>query len=87
MQNLAVDVANHSQHKIMNNKIEKLPNDDFKVVVEMDECIVCGIETYEPKDKHIDYRQHYVEGVGQLCNTCGKKYEGQFIIPIYEQSK
>ena len=70
----------------MNNKIEKLPNGDFKVI-EMDECIVCGIETYEPKDKHIDYRQHYVEGVGQLCNTCGKKYEGQFIIPIYEQSK
>ena len=86
MQNLVVGVENHSQHKIMNNKIEKLPNGDFKVI-EMDECIVCGIETYEPKDKHIDYRQHYVEGVGQLCNTCGKKYEGQFIIPIYEQSK
>ena len=87
MQNLVVDVENHLQHKIMNNKIEKLPNGDFKVVVEMEECIVCGIKTNEPKDKHIDYRQHYVEGVGQLCNTCGKKYEGQFIIPIYEQSK
>ena len=40
MQNLVVGVANHSQHKIMNNKIKKLPKDDSKVVVEMDECIV-----------------------------------------------
>ena len=74
MQNLAVDVENHSQHKIMNNKIEKLPNDDFKVI-QMDECIVCGIETNEPKDKHIDFRFNYIEGAGQLCGKCIEKYE------------
>ena len=28
----------------MNNNIEKLPNGDFKVI-QMEECIVCGIET------------------------------------------
>jgi len=75
MQNLVVDVANPSQHKIMNNKIEKLPNGDFKVVSEMEECIVCGVDTNEPKDKHIDYRYNYVEGAGQLCSKCAEKYE------------
>jgi hypothetical protein len=59
----------------MNNKIEKLTNGDFKVVSEMDECIVCGVDTNEPKDKHIDYRYNYVEGAGQLCSKCAEKYE------------
>jgi len=60
----------------MNNKIEKLPNGDFNVVSKMEECIVCGVETNEPKDKHIDYRYNYVEGAGQLCSKCAEKYEG-----------
>jgi hypothetical protein len=59
----------------MNNKIEKLPNGDFNVVSEMEECIVCGVDTNEPKDKHIDYRYNYVEGAGQLCSKCAEKYE------------
>ena len=59
----------------MNNKIEKLTNGDFKVVSEMDECIVCGVDTNEPKDKHIDYRYNYVEGAGQHCSKCAEKYE------------
>jgi hypothetical protein len=60
---------------IMNNKITKLPNRDFKVESEMEECIVCGIETNEPKDKHIDFRYNYIEGAGQLCSKCAEKYE------------
>ena len=59
----------------MNNKIEKLPNRDFNVVSEMEECIVCGVVTNEPKDKHIDYRYNYIEGAGQLCSKCAEKYE------------
>lgn len=59
----------------MNKKIEKLPNGDFKVESEMEECIVCGIETNEPKDKHIDFRYNYIEGAGQLCSKCAEKYE------------
>ena len=74
MQNLVVDVENPLQHKIMNNTIENLNNGDFKVI-QMEECIVCGIETNEPKDKHIDYRYNYVEGAGQLCSKCAEKYE------------
>ena len=54
--------------------IKKLPNDDFKVI-EMDECIVCGVETNEPKDKHVDFRANYVDGAGQLCSKCIEKYE------------
>lgn len=59
----------------MNNKITKLPNKNFKVESEMEECIVCGIETNEPKDKHIDFRYNYIEGAGQLCSKCAEKYE------------
>jgi hypothetical protein len=58
----------------MNNNIENLKNGDFKVI-QMDECIVCGIETNEPKDKHIDFRANYVDGAGQLCSKCIEKYE------------
>lgn len=59
----------------MNKNVKKLPNNDFKVESEMEECIVCGIETNEPKDKHIDFRYNYVEGAGQLCSKCAEKYE------------
>jgi len=59
----------------MNNKITKLPNGDFKVEYEMEECIICGVETNEPKDKHIDFRYNYIEGAGQLCSKCAEKYE------------
>jgi len=59
----------------MNKTIKKLNNGDFEVLNEMEEYIVCGVETNEPKDKHIDYRYHYVEGVGQLCSKCAEKYE------------
>lgn len=60
---------------IMNNKIVKLPNQDFKVESKMEECIVCGVDTNEPKDKHIDFRYNYIEGAGQLCSKCAEKYE------------
>ena len=59
----------------MNKKITKLPTGDFKVESEMEECVVCGVQTNEPKDKHIDFRYNYVEGAGQLCSKCAEKYE------------
>jgi hypothetical protein len=59
----------------MNKTIKKLDNDDFEVVTEMEECIVCGVETNEPKDKCIDFRYNYLEGAGQLCSKCAEKYE------------
>jgi len=59
----------------MNNTIEKLSNNDFKVSPEMETCISCGAVTNEPKDKHIDFRYNYVEGAGQLCSKCAEKFE------------
>jgi hypothetical protein len=58
----------------MNKTIRKLDN-DFEVVTDMEKCVVCGVETNEPQDKHIDFRYNYVEGVGQLCSKCSEKYE------------
>ena len=58
----------------MNDTIKNLKNGEFKVI-EMDECIVCGIKTDETKDKHIDFRFNYIEGTGQLCGKCIEKYE------------
>ena len=59
----------------MNKTIKKLDNGDFEVLQEMDECVVCGVATNEPKDKHIDFRYNYVDGAGQLCGKCIEKYE------------
>ncbi len=59
----------------MNKTIKKLNNGDFEVLQEMEECVVCGVTTNEPKDKHIDFRYNYVDGAGQLCSKCAEKYE------------
>ena len=40
---------------------------------EMDKCVFCNKETEYPKSLHIDYRNHYVEGAGQLCKECYDK--------------
>jgi len=36
----------------------------------MDDCVYCGKETKYPKHMDIDFRMHYVEGAGQLCEKC-----------------
>ncbi len=33
-------------------------------------CVVCGAKTEYARSTPIDERQHYVEGVGQLCPRC-----------------
>jgi uncharacterized protein YlaI len=38
-----------------------------------DKCVLCGKETPYDKTTHIDYRLHYVEGAGQLCEDCYNK--------------
>jgi hypothetical protein len=37
-------------------------------------CVSCKVQTKVLRDLHIDYRLYYIEGVGQLCDKCGKKY-------------
>jgi len=42
----------------------------------IEKCVSCGIDTTYTVDQHIDIRQYYVEGVGQLCKKCyDKAYE------------
>ena len=40
---------------------------------EIEYCISCKAETKYFKDTHIDLREHYIEGAGQLCKTCFDK--------------
>lgn len=39
----------------------------------MERCALCGIITTVPVGRPISQRRYYVEGVGQLCNSCGQE--------------
>lgn len=41
-----------------------------EVIMETENCVVCGVDTKVPRNLHIDLRYHYVEGSGQLCKEC-----------------
>lgn len=60
----------------MNNTIVQ-HNNDFTVLKENSEhyetCVSCQKITNVPKMLHIDFRNHYVEGAGQLCFDCYTK--------------
>jgi len=48
-------------------------NGNQSIAQEMDKCIICKKETKYPKDLNISSREHYVEGAGQLCDSCYHK--------------
>lgn len=35
-----------------------------------DVCVSCGVETAYDVSTHVDMRNGYVEGLGQLCASC-----------------
>ena len=35
-----------------------------------DVCVSCGVETAYDVSTHVDMRNGYVEGLGQLCSVC-----------------
>lgn len=35
-----------------------------------EKCVLCGKQTDIKSDTHIDMRDFYVEGAGQLCRDC-----------------
>lgn len=39
----------------------------------LDKCVLCGTDTPYTESTHIDYRNFYVEGCGQLCGECWSK--------------
>jgi hypothetical protein len=54
----------------MNNLIIKNGN-DFKVIPEDSEiCVCCGKDANVSKFTHVDLRDNYVDGAGQLCEEC-----------------
>ena len=39
-------------------------------------CVSCGTQTDINNDTHVDQRRrHYISGVGQLCASCGEKFD------------
>jgi len=48
-----------------------------------DTCVMCGVETPYNYETHIDFRDGYVEGVGQLCKKCFERDNTETIsIPL-----
>ena len=35
-----------------------------------DKCVSCGVDTQYDEFDHIDFRNFYIEGAGQLCVEC-----------------
>ena len=35
-----------------------------------EKCIICNTETEERVNTHVENRETYVQGCGQLCNAC-----------------
>lgn len=56
-------------------KIYDIKNkDEIKSISgEYEKCVLCGKNTDIKVSKNIDTREHYVTGVGQLCEECNKK--------------
>lgn len=38
--------------------------------LEYDNCVVCGDFSGYKKAEHVDNRQFYIEGAGQMCSSC-----------------
>lgn len=59
------------KQKNMNTDID---HRDFEVErIEFETCVMCNVDTNVPKSMHIDFRNNYVEGAGQLCFNCYTK--------------
>lgn len=65
----------------MNNKITVLENNDFKVE-HYEQCVVCNVDTGVPIDLHVDYRDYYIDGAGQLCKDCFSNINEKKYIPL-----
>ena len=50
------------------------PMSPFEDVQEFDLCVKCGEKTVYKKTDHVDKRMGYIEGAGQLCGSCDRKF-------------
>ena len=44
---------------------------------QFESCVLCGQETEYTVNDSISLRNYYIDGAGQLCEECYKKYEKQ----------
>ena len=51
-------------------QLELFPTSPFDLY---EDCILCGKKTTVSKTTHIDFRDGYIEGAGQLCRDCYMK--------------
>ncbi|MFW6029787.1 MAG: hypothetical protein ACOCRO_05980 [Halanaerobiales bacterium] len=57
------------------NFIHIKPGDKYDESEEdFEKCVICSKITNVKKSEKIEYRNHYVRGVGQLCSNCYNKY-------------
>lgn len=47
-----------------------------------EKCVICGVETSVDVDTHIDFREFYEEGFGQMCPSCGSKTKNEETICV-----
>ncbi len=52
-----------------------------------DKCVGCGIETQYDEFDHIDFRNFYIEGAGQLCPDCFDKLYGTAIMDGWQKNE
>ncbi len=50
-------------------------------------CVICGKLTAVRKDTHIDFRDNYEIGFGQMCYECHKRFTGKKPICSNEEMK
>jgi len=60
-ENLATQVRNREINGSRINYRESNPKE---------KCIICGVTTVHRKNTHVENRGTYVQGCGQLCNSC-----------------
>lgn len=63
-----------SEEKDEKNEYEEYLRLKKKYEKEIEKCVICGCPTDEYVTTHIDLRDCYVEGVGQLCKRCYSEY-------------
>lgn len=49
-----------------------------KIKIDTEECVLCHKKLFIGKKANISLRNHYVEGVGQLCAHCYVKVYGNY---------
>ena len=77
-QHIPLQIDENNNVTKVGNELESFSNDIYE------KCILCEVETTTLKTTHIDFRTGYIEGAGQLCNTCYMKgsSEGRELITI-----